>query len=208
MTPEQLTLFDAKAPYASAINRVLNENFPLVLSAAVRRYQFYKEEQYAAQERIRRLQEKERNCLEKAMCVLSEMENANVIGRLFLYEDEILNALTHNQPAASLFLRAIHPFRGVIPTSALDSTRNPWRNKFPSRTIPANRTLYQRLQRCSSKERNHIEVENLLQESTDEMQARLRAQLEKRKPQKKHPLSAHKKCFRCGHMGPITHHCS
>ena len=209
MTSEQLTLFDAKAPYASAVNRVLNENFPLVLSAAVRRYQFYKEEQYAAQERIRRLQEKERNCLEKAMCVLSEMENANVIGRLFLYEDEILNALTHNQPAASLFLRAIHPFRGVIPTSALDSTPNPWRNKFPSRTIPANRTLYQRLQRCSSKERNHIEVENraaeVLQESADEIEDRLRAQLEKRKP--KHPLSAHKKCFRCGHMGHIRAHC-
>jgi hypothetical protein len=207
MTPDQLYLFDAEAPFASAVNRVLNENFPLVLSAAVRRYQFYKEEQYAAQKRIKRLQDKERNCLEKALCVLSELENANTLGRLFLYEDEIIEALIHDQPAASLFLRSIHPYRGVIPTTALDATPNPWRNKFPSRDVPSHQTLYQRLQRCSSKERNHIEVENMLQETADDIEDRLHTQLEKRKPQKKHPLSAHKKCFRCGHMGHIRAQC-
>jgi hypothetical protein len=47
----------------------------------------------------------------------------------------------------------------------------------------------------------------MLQETADDIENRLRTQLEKRKPQKKHPLSAHKKCFRCGHMGHIRAHC-
>jgi hypothetical protein len=59
MMPDQLYLFDAKAPFASTINRVLNENFPLVLSATVRCYLYYKEEQYAAQQQIKCLEEKE-----------------------------------------------------------------------------------------------------------------------------------------------------
>jgi hypothetical protein len=80
MTPDQLNLFDAKAPFASTINRVLNENFPLALSTAIRCYQFYKEEQYAAQQWIKCLQAKEQNCLDKALCALSELENANTLG--------------------------------------------------------------------------------------------------------------------------------
>jgi hypothetical protein len=57
LTPDELTIFDSKAPFADAVNKVINEQFPLHLSAAVRRYQHFKEAQYTVQTTIRRLQE-------------------------------------------------------------------------------------------------------------------------------------------------------
>jgi hypothetical protein len=41
ITPGQMTLFDTKAPFASTVNWVPNDKFPLVLSAAIRCYQYY-----------------------------------------------------------------------------------------------------------------------------------------------------------------------
>jgi hypothetical protein len=37
LTPDELTIFDSKAPFADAVNKVINEQFPLHLSTAVRR---------------------------------------------------------------------------------------------------------------------------------------------------------------------------
>jgi hypothetical protein len=56
LTPDELTIFDSKAPFSDAMNKVINEQFPLHLSAAVRRYQHFKA-QYMVQTTIRRLQE-------------------------------------------------------------------------------------------------------------------------------------------------------
>jgi hypothetical protein len=67
ITPEQMIILDAKAPFANVLNKIFNEKFPLVISAAVRHYQYYQEEKYATQNKIRHLQEKENECLEKAM---------------------------------------------------------------------------------------------------------------------------------------------
>ena len=58
-TPDQITLLDAKAPHAAAITKIVDDKFPIDLSAALRRYQHFKEEQYAAQAKIKQLQERE-----------------------------------------------------------------------------------------------------------------------------------------------------
>jgi hypothetical protein len=234
MTPDQMYLIDPEAPFASAVNRVLNDKFPLVLSAAVRRYQYFREEQHTAQLKIAHFQEKEMANLEKAMCVLSELENSNLLGRLALYEHEVLDALSHDLEASALYLRASNSFKGVITTSALDGTPCPWRNadKSPARArifTPAHartftpaydhagnptrarslvrtpRFVTPHPDRRSSKERNHDEVEGVLRETADDIEDRLRRQLDARKP--KHPLSAHRKCYKCGHMGHIRSQC-
>jgi hypothetical protein len=46
ITPPQLRLLDIEAPYADAINHVINNYFPYDLSTGVRQYQFYKEKEY------------------------------------------------------------------------------------------------------------------------------------------------------------------
>ena len=93
ITPEQLRLLDAKEPFADAVNHVINEYFPLNLSAAVRQYQYYRETEYAVQRTIRTLQDKEMRYVEKAVGVLSELENANVLGRLLAHSQEITDRL-------------------------------------------------------------------------------------------------------------------
>jgi hypothetical protein len=223
ITPEQMILLDAKAPFANVVNKILNDKFPLVISAAVRRYQYYQEEKYATQIKIRRLQEKENECLEKAMCVLSDLENTNILGRLACFEDEVYHDLTHDQIAAYEFLKVIHTYRGVITTSALDATPNPYRKHFIThldspltfrprnsdspRAVPFTIPLRGCLDRHCSKERNHDEVEDYFQENADVIEERLHQRLHKRKPLPKHPLSAHKQCFKCGHMGHIRAMC-
>jgi hypothetical protein len=223
-----MIILDAKAPFASVLNKILNKKFPLVISAAVRRYQYYQEEKYLTLNKIRRLQEKENECLEKAMCVLSDLENTNILGRLTCFEDEVYHDLTHDQIAAYEFLKVIHTYQGVITTSALDGTPNPWRKHFitgldssltfkprtPIKPCPASlralafsRPLKTRLDHCSSKERNHNEVEDLFHENADTIEERLRQRLHGRKFIPKHPLSAHKRCFKCGHMGHIRAQC-
>src|SRR6267154_3394806 len=52
---------------------------PLHLSATIRRYQHHKDTQYSAQQQIHDLQDKEHRHLEKAMCILSKLENTNVL---------------------------------------------------------------------------------------------------------------------------------
>ena len=62
------------------------------------------------------------------MCVLSEMENANVLGRLYAHEKDIFHSLTANQMAAARFLRIQQSFDGFIAESALNPRPNNYRN--------------------------------------------------------------------------------
>src|SRR5882757_9478325 len=98
---------------------------PLHLSATIRRYQHHKDAQCSTQRQIRDLQDQEQRYLERAMCALSELENANVLGRLLAHGDEILHSLTADQSAAGRFCRIMHHFEGTITQSTIDATLNP-----------------------------------------------------------------------------------
>ena len=136
ITPEQLHLLDTKEPFADAVNHIINEYFPLNLSAAVRQYQYYRETEYAIQCTIRTLQDKEMRYIEKAIGVLSELENANVLGCLLAHSQEITDCLLktcerdmlgpHNNPLTP-FLTLATLFRGKITQSALDVRPNNFR---------------------------------------------------------------------------------
>jgi hypothetical protein len=194
---EQIALFDTTAPHAHALTQIVDAHFPTVLSAAYRRYQYFKEEQYAAQTKARQLREREERYLEKAVCVLSELENANFLGRLIPYEDEILHALTHDQLSASHFFRLLKSYAGTVAISAIDPTPDLWRTGNHHRYYP-----HSAASPCCSKEQNHIEVEELLQSSTDDIEDGLCRKLEKRN--RKHPA---KRCYKCGKTGHIRAQC-
>ena len=236
LTQEQLSIFDRDSPFADAVNRIINEQMPLHLSAAIRRYQHHKDAQYSAQRQIRDLQDQEQRYLERAMCVLSELENTNVLGRLIAHGDEILHSLTSDQSAASRFCRIMHHFEGTITQSTIDTALNPWRasqcnniayissKSYCTEACTKYVPLTQRTRMCS-KERNHLEVKDnechrlqnqqandILHDAADEIKDCLHDQLHRCKD--RHPHIAHtiptrkpKRCFLCGLKGHIRLNC-
>ena len=197
-TPDQITLLDATAQHAHAFTAVVDEKFPIDLSAALRRYQYLKEEQYTAQAKVKQFQEREMRYLKKAVCVLSELESANFLGRLIPYEDEILHHLTHDQLITYDFFHLLKSFNGTVATSTIDPTPNPWHTSDRGHGCqPCGYSC------CCLKECNHLKVEQLLQSSADHIEDKLRKKLEKHNH--KH---LKKQCFRCGQMGHISAQCA
>ena len=138
ITPDQLCLLDTKEPFANTINHIINMYFPLDLSAAVRQYQHFCETEYTIQCTIRKLQEKEMRYIEKAVGVLQELENANILRRLLVHEDEIHNILlweskgkfhpVSSQDPLTSYTVLAKSFKGTITQSALDVRPNKWRH--------------------------------------------------------------------------------
>jgi hypothetical protein len=201
------------------VTKDINQKFPLHLTAAIKRYQYFQEEKYSAQQHIGRLQERKYKYLEKAMCVLNDLENANVLGRIIAHGDDILHSLTADQHAAGLFTKIMHLFEGTVTQSAIDARADPFHagpmdnadflrqrmSRFKEYVPLAQRT------RLSSKERNHLEVEDrdrqrlanhraddylrandLLREAADEIEDTLRNQLQHCKDRRTHTTDATK----------------
>jgi hypothetical protein len=203
LNPEQIQLLDPSVDFAPAVRRVIDDQFPIHLSAAFVRYQFYRRAQYMAQRHIRQLKEREYKYMEKAIGVLSQMENANVIGRLCAHEDEILHQLAVDQQEPDHFLRLLNTYTGPITLSALDPRANPFRkgaNAHQLRPGVADRLCKPRARMCS-KERNHYDVENRLQDDADRTEDDIRGRLH----QRHRPCI--KRCFKCHKHGHIRAEC-
>jgi hypothetical protein len=87
--PAHIALLNT-TPISDAIQSVVSTHFPMHLNAAFKCYCHFQEQKYATQGRIQCLkdritgfQELESKMIEKATCVLSEMEDANFWGRLY-----------------------------------------------------------------------------------------------------------------------------
>ena len=196
LTPEQLHIFDVKEPFAYAVDKVINEYFPYELSAAVRQYQFYKNTQYTLQQTIRTAQQKEWKYLEKAMEVLSELENANVLGHLLAHTDQLAEALAPNLDANAQYIKAIKGFAGDITESALDPHINRYRSTVEEQGEPIPDYIL---------DEEYAKKQRIL----DDRKATIRRRCEKQ--QTTHaavfPVHTRKQCFRCGHYGHICAHC-
>jgi hypothetical protein len=118
ITQPQLCLLDPDAPFADAVNHVINNYFPYDLSAGVWQYQFYKEKEYQVQRRIRDLQQQEMHYLEKTVGLLLELENANVLGCLLAHMEIIHSIIRDTDPLTIL------PFKCVADTFASDITQS------------------------------------------------------------------------------------
>jgi hypothetical protein len=120
-------------PVSDTIQSVANTHFPTHLSTAFKHYCHFQEQKYAAQGRIQclkdhiaNLQELENDMMEKATCVLLEMEHTNFWGRLFSCDNQVLHQLTAQPIAADTFICAALSFEGTYTQSALNPQPNPW----------------------------------------------------------------------------------
>ena len=106
------------------MSKVVNEYFLYDLLAAVQQYQFYKSTQYALQRTIQTARAKELRYFKKALEVLSEMENANVLGHPLAHMDVLSMALAPKPDAHFTYIKAIRGLDGDITETALDPCVN------------------------------------------------------------------------------------
>ena len=133
LTHEQMQVLDPDASYAPAIEKVIQEEFPIDLVASIRQYQYYRRTQYSIQKVANEMRTKEMKYLEKALEVLDMLEKANVLGRLLAHLDIITQELDERGASPSSFAKAIRGFQGVIPWSARDTAADPVRTDLNSK---------------------------------------------------------------------------
>ena len=135
------------------------------MGLTIRQYQHHKQSQYAVQSAIRHLQDKEYKHLEKALKVLSDLEDANVLGHLLAHADVIDMAFDSNDDHHHAWAQVLLDFRSHITQSTLDPWINPYRS-IEGEPIP---TFFP--SRACSKERNHLEVHYM--EHQDRLEERI-----------------------------------
>ena len=195
LTPEQLRIFDASEPYTYAVSKVVDKYFPHDLLAAVQQYQFYKSTQYALQCTIQTARAKELKYSEKALEVLSEMENANVLGRLLTHMDILTMALAPKPDAHFAYIKAIRGFDGDITETTLDLRVNRHCSTIKEQGEPIPDSVFN--EQCAKEQRIIDEHEDALERHKRQCRAHTIV----------FPLHACKQCFRCGHFGHICLHC-
>jgi len=122
ITTEQQVLFYSNAPFAAAINHILDNFCPFDLAAAIYQYCFYKDTQYSIQQLVQKLQEKEMHYIEKGVEVLSMLENTNTLGRIFAHKQDITTYLLENLTPFSYvaYAKICKSFMGHITFSTND----------------------------------------------------------------------------------------
>src|SRR6202789_1244367 len=225
LTPEQIKLLDPTEGHAQAVRQVIEDQFPLPLSAAFKRSHHYRRQQYYLQHHTRLLKAREEKYTEKAIEVLSQLENANVIGRLCAHEDDLLRQLTADHKRSDLFFELLRSYSGPVTLSALDARANPFRtgaNKHHLRPDaqdkprPADLTR-EYCPRCKhavlpghndacKKEQLRQLAEERLQATADRIEDTLREKLHQR-PQSRIPISTYKRCHKCYKVGHIRAQC-
>src|SRR6266576_3833404 len=162
--------------------------------------------------------DQEQEVLEAAMCVMSEMENANFIGQLFGVEDEILHELAQYPVQADTFIRLALNFQGIITQSPLNPAPNRWR-AAPGRCHP--QAAFLQCQAGNHRECNHalttqqyqtlqaeaithhtsaIEIEQWLTDDVQQHGHKTRAPSST-------ACSTKKRCFKCNQYGHIHLQC-
>jgi len=110
LTPLQIEVLAEDKKYSKVIDWILGEHCPFDLMAGVGQYCHYLNACYTTQKQINVLQEKHMYYLEKRMEVLSDLENANMLGHILVHTKEF-----DGQPEAyTSFFQAVSPFRGHI----------------------------------------------------------------------------------------------
>jgi len=120
LTPSQVEVLASDKKFSEVVDWILAEHCPFNLYAGVQQYQHYLDACYTTQKQINALQEKHQYYLKKRMEVLSNLENANVLGCILVHTEEFDG---HPEAYASFF-QAVSPFCGHITYSGTNIAIN------------------------------------------------------------------------------------
>ena len=122
LTPEQTAILRQDEPFSEVVDYILQEHLPFDVQAGVQQYCHYDNACQAIANTITSLQEKYSHYLECLVEVLSDLENANILGRILAHHEDF-----DGNPKAytTLFLK-VSPFRGHMTNSGRDTTVDPY----------------------------------------------------------------------------------
>ena len=130
------------------------------------------------------------------MGVLSELENANILGRLLAHTDQLAKALAPNPDANAQYIKVIKGFTGDITESALDLCINRYRSAIEEQGEPIHDYII---------DEEYAKRQCIL----DDVKATIRQCCEKQRTTHTaiFPVHTRKQCFRCGHYSHIRAYC-
>jgi hypothetical protein len=122
LTPKQTAILRQDEPFSGVVDYIIQEHLTFDVQAGVQQFRHYDNARQALQKTITQLQEKQMHYLERSMEVLSDLENANVLGRILAHHEEF----DDNPKAYAAFFLKVAPFRGHITNSGRDTTVDPY----------------------------------------------------------------------------------
>ena len=133
LTPEQTAILRQDEPFSEVVDYILQEHLPFDVQAGVQQYRHYDNARQAIANTITSLQEKYSHYLERSVEVLSDLENANILGRILAHHEDF----DGNPKAYAAFFLKVSPFRGHVTNSGRDTTVDPYAASLMSFGPPA-----------------------------------------------------------------------
>jgi hypothetical protein len=122
LTPDQTAILRQDESFSDVVDYIIQEHLSFDVQAEVQEFCHYDNAHQAIQTTITQLQDKYMHYLERSMEVLSDLENANVLGRILAHHEDF----DDNPKAYATFFTKVAPFKGHVTNSSHDTTVDPY----------------------------------------------------------------------------------
>jgi hypothetical protein len=133
LTPDQTAVLRQDESFLDVVDYIIQEHLSFDVQAGVQQFHHYNNARQAIQMTITQLQDKYMHYLECFMEVLSDLENANVLGHILAHHEDF----NDNPKAYTTFFTKVAPFKGHVTNSGRDTTVNPYAAGLISFSLPA-----------------------------------------------------------------------
>jgi hypothetical protein len=133
LTPDQTAILRQDESFLDIIDYIIQEHLSFDVQADVQQFCHYDNTRQAIQMTITQLQDKYMHYLECSMEVLSDLENANILGHILAHHEDF----NDNPKAYAAFFTKVAPFKGHVTNSGHDTTINSYAASLISFSPPA-----------------------------------------------------------------------
>jgi hypothetical protein len=122
LTLDQTAILCQDKSFSDVVDYIIQEHLSFDIQAGVQQFRHYDNAHQVIQTTIIQLQDKYMHYLEHSMEVLSDLENANVLGRILAHHEDF----DDNPKAYATFFTKVAPFKGHVTNSSRDITVDPY----------------------------------------------------------------------------------
>jgi hypothetical protein len=133
LTLDQTAVLRQDESFSNIVDYIIQEHLSFDVQAGVQQFHHYDNARQAIQTTITQLQDKYMHYLECSMEVLSDLENANILGHILAHHEDF----DDNPKAYAAFFTKVAPFKGHVTNSGRDTTVDPYAASLISFGPPA-----------------------------------------------------------------------